>query len=93
MTYNISARSLRNHILTLESCKSYKTEANLDRALVRIGLDCFTMGEEKYSPMRYIKCRTPDGGWTAIFMVSEFFRINNTGGYVGLASEHGFMSV
>ena len=80
-----------NHIITLETCKGYATEANLDRAIARAGLDNFRQGFEV--PCRFIKCRKPDGKWTAIFLVTEFFNRNKTGGYVGFASDHGFMSV
>jgi hypothetical protein len=77
--------------LTLENTKSYATEANLDKALDRMGLSNYTMGE--VVPCRYIKARTPEGRWTAIFLVSEFFRTNKTGGFIGFASHKGFMSV
>lgn len=69
--------------ISLENSKGYATEANLRRALERTGLadhDC-----------RRIICRKPDGAWTAIFIVSEY--LNSHGGYVGFASQHGFMSV
>jgi len=69
--------------ITLETAKGYATEANLTRALERTGLaDC---------GCRYIVSRKPDGTWTAIFLVMEF--LNKRGGYVGFASQHGFMSV
>jgi len=77
--------------LSIEDCKSYATEANLDAALKRLGLDNATFGEEV--PCRYMKVCNAEGRWTAIFLVSEFFNVNKTGGYVGFASQHGFMSV
>ena len=79
------------HVITLENCRSYATEANLDKALAKSGLDNVTMGCD--IPCRLIKCRNAEGRWTAVFLVSEFFNRNKTGGYVGFASEHGFMSV
>jgi hypothetical protein len=80
-----------NHVLALDECKGYASEANLDRALAKHGLDHYTMGHPV--PCRYIKCLKSDGKWTAIFLVSEFFRTNKTGGYIGFAGQHGFMSV
>ena len=80
-----------HHVITLENSRSYATEANLDRALAKSGLDNVTMGHD--IPCRYIKARNTEGRWTAIFLVSEFFNRNKTGGYVGFAGEHGFMSV
>jgi hypothetical protein len=93
VTYNISKADVARNVITLNDCKSYASEANLDKALEKFGLKDFDMGEENYVKMRYIKCLTPQGRWTAVFLVSEFFRINKTGGYVGIASHHGFMSV
>lgn len=80
------------HEITLEDCKGYATEANLRRALTRLGLDEWE-GESRHGPvtLRYMVARKPDGQWTAIFLVSEF--LNHCGGYVGMASQHGFMSV
>lgn len=81
------------HIITLENAKSYATEANLDKALERLGLASYTstdgMGRE--ITCRYIKALTPEGRWTAIFLVGE--HANHCGGYVGFAAQHGFMSV
>lgn len=82
-----------NNVITLENCKAYATEANLDKALAKLGLDNFTSGGEFQFAMRYIKCRNAEGRWTAVFMVNEYFRINKTGGYLGIASQHGFMSI
>jgi hypothetical protein len=72
-----------SHTISLQDCKGYSSEANLHRALKRLHLD--------EHPCRRIICRKPDGNWTAIFMVSEY--LNQHGGYVGFASQHGFMSV
>ena len=79
------------HVITLDECKSYATEANLDKALARTGLDNCTMGEK--IPCRFIKVKNSQDRWTAVFLVSEFFNRNKTGGYVCFAAEHGFMSV
>lgn len=70
-------------IISLDDCKGYASEANLKRALARTELDSIGC--------RYIICRKPDGQWTAIFLVSEYLR--DRGGYVGFASQHGFMSI
>ena len=78
--------------ISLEDCKSYATEANLDKALAKLGLDNYSHGDGTV-PCRYIKARTADGRWTAIFLASQFFNVNKTGGYIGFASQHGFMSV
>lgn len=79
------------NVLELDHCKSYATEANLDKALAKLGLDRY--GEENEIPCRYMKVRNAEGRWTAIFLVTEYFSRNQTGGYVGFASQHGFMSV
>ncbi len=69
--------------ITLENAKGYATEANLNKALERTGL--------KEYGCRYLVCRKPDGSWTAVFLVTEW--LNKNGGYIGFASQHGFMSV
>lgn len=72
-----------NNLITLDNCKGYASEANLNRALERTGLtdhEC-----------RRIICRKADGSWTAVFLVSGYLR--DHGGYIGFASDHGFMSV
>lgn len=79
------------NVLTLDQCKSYATEANLDKALKRFGLDAY--GHEGEMPCRYVKARNAAGRWTAIFMVTEYFNVNKTGGYIAFAAQHGFMSV
>lgn len=80
-----------DNIITLDNAKAYASEANLQKALVRLNLHSYgSLGE---TPCRYIVARTPDGRWTAIFLATEYFRNNDTGGYVGFASQHGFMSV
>lgn len=77
--------------ISIHEAKSYATEENLDRGLNRLGLNDYTMGCEK--ACRYIKVCNRHGRWTAIFLVSEFMNVNKTGGYVGFAAQHGFMSV
>lgn len=77
--------------LSIEAGKSYATEANLDKALAKLGLDNY--GCEGEMPCRYMKVRNAEGRWTAIFMVQEYFRNNKTGGYVMFAAQHGFMSI
>lgn len=81
---------MTNH-LDINTCKSYATEANLDKALAKLGLDNY--GYEGECPCRFMKVRNAEGRWTAIFMATEYFHRNNTGGYVGFASQHGFMSI
>ena len=49
--------------------RSYGSEANLMRELSKRGYD------EAGMP-RYIVTRTPEGRWTAIFLVSEWLRKN-----------------
>ena len=79
---------MTNNQISLENCKSYATEANLDRALERLGLDAYGEGDHV---CRFIKARNAEGRWTAIFLVSKYTRA--VGGYIGFASQHGFMSV
>jgi hypothetical protein len=79
--------------ITPENCKSYATEANLDKALEKMGLSDYRDDVSNRMSCRYIKCQNGEGRWTAVFMVSEFFNVNKTGGYVGFASRRGFMSV
>ena len=68
--------------ITLENCKTYASEANLMKAIERLELD----------EIRHIVCRAPDGRWTAIFLVTEWINLRK-GCYLGVASQHGFMSV
>jgi len=79
------------NILSIEDCKSYATEENLMKALTRMNLRSYGSADEV--PCRFIPARTADGRWTAIFLVSEYMSRNKTGGYIGFASQHGFMSV
>lgn len=77
--------------IELNNCKSYATEENLLRALAKLGLDEY--GSEGEMPCKFIVARTTEGRWTAIFLISQYFNLNKTGGYVAFASQHGFMSV
>ena len=81
------------NVISIADCKSYASEANLDKALAKLGLDQYIdrAPDGQRIQCRYIKCRTPDGRWTAVFLASEF--INICGGYLGFAARHGFMSV
>lgn len=72
-----------NNEINLNEVKSYATEANLRKALSKLNLDTYGA--------RYMITRTPEGRWTAIFLVAEY--LNQHGGYVGFASQYGFMSV
>lgn len=81
---------MQNH-LSIEDCKSYASEKNLDRALVKLNLSSY--GSQGEVPCRFIKAMNAKGRWTAIFLVTEFMNRNQCGGYVGFASQHGFMSV
>jgi hypothetical protein len=65
--------------MTLESAKGYKTKANLDKALKRLGFD----GD------RHLVACKEDGTFTAIFPQSNF----KNGGYIGLYAQHGFMTL
>lgn len=84
--------TIARNILTLDDCKSYATRDNLERALERLHLDDYRDSDTQV-PCRYIICQNGQGRWTAIFLVSEYFSRNKTGGYVGFASRHGFMSI
>ena len=80
-----------NNAITLDNARSYATEAGLMKALKRLGLDNYRTMEDDIRGCRYIVARTPEGRWTAIFLVCDY--ITRTGGYVGFASAHGFLSV
>lgn len=67
--------------LSIDHCKSYATEANLDKGLERLGL----------SKYRHIACRKPDGRWTAIFSFA-WAQQNMDQHYTGFAACHGFMT-
>lgn len=84
--------TLARNIITLDDCKSYATVANLEKALERLHLDDYRESDTQ-TPCRYIVAKTADDRWTAIFLVTEYFNRNKTGGYVGFASQHGFMSI
>ena len=75
---------MQTNEITLHDCKSYATEPNLRKALGKLGLDAI-------DDLRFIVCLTPAGRWTAIFLTTNYLRTH--GGYVGIASQHGFMSV
>ena len=77
--------------ITLDECRSYATRENMIKGVAKFGLDNFAAPGE--IPMRYIETRNADGRWTAVFLVSEYFNRNKTGGYIGIASQHGFMSI
>ena len=79
------------NVITLENCRSYATEANLMKGLEKMGLDSY--GFEGEMPCRFVVAKNAENRWTAIFLVSEYFNRNKTGGYVGFASQHGFMTV
>lgn len=80
-----------NNVITIEGSRSYATEANLTRAIENYGLD--ELRGQKDRPLRYIVCCNAVGRYTAVFLVSEWFRVNEDGGYLGIASQYGFMSV
>lgn len=83
---------MKNHIdINNKYIRSYKTEANLDAAIEKVGLA--NVVHENGGALRYMKVRNAEGRWTAIFLVSEYFRINKSGGYIGMASQFGFMSI
>jgi hypothetical protein len=74
--------------------RSYATKARLIKGLQKFGLDKFqayNLGKEDHCFCRYVIVNTESGRWTAIFLVSEYMR--ERGGYIGFASQHGFMSV
>ena len=78
--------------LSIDDCRSYATEANLDKAIAKHGLDNWTDSTRHgQHTCRYMKVRNSEGRWTAIFLVSE--HANLCGGYIGFAAQHGFMSV
>lgn len=80
------------HVISIEEARSYSTEANLDKALTRLGLDDYTVEVKGWVyRCRYMKVRNSEGRWTAIFLVSEFMK--HSGGYIGFASQYGFMSI
>lgn len=69
-----------NRILTLDNCKSYATEANLQKAMDKVGF--VNEGD------RAIICRTSEGRWTAIYQWDM-----RQGGYVAYYAQHGFMTI
>ena len=76
MTNNVPGQKI-----TLDNCKAYATQANLSKALAKLGLDHYD----------YVECRTAEGKWTAIF---SFNRARHGQGecYVAFAAVHGFMT-
>lgn len=69
-------------VFTLNKAKGYATEANLMKALERTGLNEWDLART------IIIARKPDGKWTAIFCLDY-----SKGGYIALASQHGFVTV
>ena len=78
--------------ISLDDAKSYATEANLRKALSKLGLDSYA-SSSKYGEhvCRYMVVRNKEGRWTAIFLATEHLSL--CGGYVAFAAQHGFMSV
>jgi hypothetical protein len=67
--------------ITLDNCKAYATQANLEKGLAKLGLDRYD----------YVECRTAEGKWTAIFSFSDA-NIRQQESYVCFAAVHGFMT-
>jgi hypothetical protein len=82
---------MSRNVIELIEVKSYASKANLLKALERLGLDKY--GADDEVPCRYIVARTDNGRWTAVFCFTDYFNVNKTGGYVGFAAQHGFMSI
>lgn len=70
---------MENEYNTIENSKSYKTEANLIKALEKLGF-------ADRSEHRYMIVCNRQGRFTAIFAGSNFAR----GGYLGLYAQYGF---
>jgi len=64
----------------IDESKSYATEANLMKALVKYGLD-------KENPL---VVRNKEGRWTAVFHI--MWSSAKEGGYIGFASQYGFLT-
>lgn len=64
-------------IANIDTAKSFATEANLERALARLGL----------SANWHVVVRNRAGRWTAIFPVSQ------CNGYLGQFAQHGFKTI
>ena len=80
-----------SNIINIDTSRSYKTEAGLHRAIEKHGLDNL-VGSKNY-PLRYIVCQNSQSRWTAIFLLGDWFRSNDEGGYAGFIAEKGFMSI
>jgi hypothetical protein len=80
------------NVITVDNARSYSTEANLDKGLAKFGLNEARF-DPNHTPCRYIKVKNAEGRWTAIFLVSEYFNVNKTGGYLGFAADRGFQCV
>lgn len=72
-----------NSYFNIDNCKSYKTEDNLYKAINKLG---FTREMDQF----IVVCNR-QGRFTAVFYSSSL-RLRN-GGYVGVYSQHGFMTV
>ena len=62
---------------SIDTCRSYATEAALMKGLERLGLTGY----------RPLVVRNREGRWTAVFGVSSF------SGYLALAASKGFMTI
>ena len=65
--------------MNIDDCKSYATEANLMKAIEKLG----------FASHRFLVVCTRNGRFTAIFPVSNL----SGGGYMGLYAQHGFMTL
>lgn len=69
-------------MLNIDTCKSYATEENLNKALVKLGFD-------KHQPL--IVCNR-EGRFTAVFGFDNS-GLKTKGGYVGVYANAGFMMI
>lgn len=76
-------------------CKSYATEAAAERATKKVALACakHIHCDENARSARYVVFFNEAWGrWVGAIDISEVLSRQNTGGYVGVASSHGFYS-
>lgn len=67
-----------------ETTRTYATKANLIKGIEKYGL-------AEFEDLRYVIVRTESGRWTAVFLISAY--LAKHGGYAGIASQFGFLSV
>lgn len=77
--------------------KSYKTyavaEQKAEEARIKGEQSFMLSDDQKFVPMMYVIVQRSDGRFTPVFLMTQFLRINECGGYIGVFSQMGYISI